>query len=624
MSTEIDRRKLLSALSGIGSLTTLSVLPAGIAYADLVPLPKTLTDLIGKDSVPPPRPENLFVPFSAPQNFIDHARFFQEGVFKVGPHKIWSINTPDGGVGNVTVLEGDTGVVLVDTSAGIEFAQRAKDLMLDVTTKPVVAVIYTHHHTDHNNGTQVFVSPADAASGMVKIIAADNFMRELETENGAVGPIMALRATYMYGLPLPRDEEATHFHIGCCGFNVLASNGFLPPNQTVPMDRMTELTLAGIRMQIFPTGGEAASHIGIFLPESRVMLIGDEVQGPTFPQLHSLRGTRPRDIERWFTAIDRVRAFNPEYVVFGHGKPMEGEANISKMLTDYRDAMQYVQDQSIRLMNMGFTPDELAETVKLPAALQTEPFGIEYYGNVDVSVRNVYGGLVSWWAGDPAELRPTPRIERARRQVEMMGGRDKVFAEAERAFFADDAQWAAELTTPLIRTNPNDWPARHLKAAALRVLGYKQTSSSLRGFYLSGALELEGALDPKALQGQLLAQLLDPKTMPSEAVLTLLRFRVNPDRALDQFIRIGYRFSDTSEEFTLTLRNAVLEVSEGRQEGVDARAEMTRAQYNKVFAGILSHVEADADITGNPEAIERLYELFDKPSELPVPHTTLR
>ena len=101
--------------------------------------------------------------------------------------------------------------------------------------------------------------------------------------------------------------------------------------------------------------------------------------------------------------------------------------------------MQYVLDQSVRLINMGYTPDEMAETIKLPKAVQVEPWGIEYYGNVHVSTRNVYGGLISWWNGDPAELEPTPRLEKARRTVEMMGGRDKVFTEAERAFFRRSA-----------------------------------------------------------------------------------------------------------------------------------------------------------------------------------------
>ena len=98
---------------------------------------------------PPPRPEKYFVPFSAPQNFIDHARYFKEEAIKVGPYNIWSINTPNGGIGNVIVLEGDNGVVLIDTSVGVEHAERAREIMRALTNKPVVAVIYTHHHADH-------------------------------------------------------------------------------------------------------------------------------------------------------------------------------------------------------------------------------------------------------------------------------------------------------------------------------------------------------------------------------------------------------------------------------------------------------------------------------------------
>jgi alkyl sulfatase BDS1-like metallo-beta-lactamase superfamily hydrolase len=576
---------------------------------------------------PPPRPDKLFVPFSAPQNFIDHARFFKEEVEKVGPFRIWLINTPGGGIGNIGVLEGDDGVVLVDTSTGTEFAKRALELIKPLTSKPVVAIIYTHHHVDHTAGANVFVRPEDAASGKVKIIAAENFMREAALENAAVGPIMGVRASYMYGFLLPPDAEGTHFHIGCCGHQIVGTNGFVPPNTFVPLQGVTEMKLAGYRMQFFHTGGEAASHIGIYLPDQRIVFVGDEVQGPTFPQLHSLRGTRPRDIERWFGAIDRVRSFDADYLVPGHGPVMGGAAEIRKMLTDYRDAMQYVLDQSIRLINQGKTPDELAETVKLPKALQTEPFGIEYYGNVDVSARNVYGGFISWWNGDPAELRPTPRVERARREVAMMGGRDKVFAEAERAFFAGDPQWAAELTTPLIRINKDDWPARHLKAAALRKIGYTLTSSSLRGFYLSGALEIEGQFDPLALQRAVAQQVLDPTTLPSLGLFTLLRYRVNPERAAGKAVSVGYSFSDTNEDFTLVLRNGILEVIPRRSERVEARVEMTRKQFDAIFAGSLTHEQAAAQggrITGDGREIGSLFAVFDRPDEQPVPNTALR
>lgn len=438
---------------------------------------------------------------------------------------------------------------------------------------------------------------------------------------------MGLRASYMYGVSLPPDAEGTHYHIGCCGFKVTGVNGFIAPNTFVPAEGVTEMTIAGYRMVFFQTGGEAASHIGVYLPEQRVVFAGDEVQGPTFPQLHSLRGTRPRDIQRWFTAIDRMRAYNAEYLVPGHGQTVTGTAKVSTILTDYRDAMQYVLDQSIRLINMGFTPDEMAETVELPKAVQTEPWGTEYYGNVHVSTRNVYGGYVSWWNGDPAELEPTPRMEKARRTVAMMGGRDKVFAEAERAFFADDPQWASELTTPLIRLDRGDWPARYLKAAALRKIGYKQTSSSLRGFYLTGALEIEGKVDPAALQQQFAAQLFSPESVPTDTLFNMLRYRINPERAYGKRVSLGYRLTDTNEDFTLTLRNSVLDVQQVRTANVDARVEMTRAQLNKLFSGTLDLAKAEsggATVSGDRAAIGKLLAVMDQPGESPVPNISLR
>ena len=44
------------------------------------------------------------------------------------------------------------------------------------------------------------------------------------------GPIMGVRAGYMYGVLLPPDAEGTHYHVGCCGFTVTGTNGFIAPN----------------------------------------------------------------------------------------------------------------------------------------------------------------------------------------------------------------------------------------------------------------------------------------------------------------------------------------------------------------------------------------------------------
>lgn len=582
-------------------------------------------------SGPPPRPAKYEVPFSAPQDFIDHARFFAEEteIIELGPYRIWNFNTPNRGFGNVAVVEGEKELVVIDTTSAIAHAEVAAKRLREVTDKPIVALIYTHHHADHINGSTAFISSEDAASGRVKVIAAENFLREAALENSVVGSIMGLRAMYMYGVLLPPDAEGEHFHIGCCGFNVLGgSTGYIAPNTFVSLDRPTEMTLAGIRFVFFHTGGETASHIGAYLPDQKVLFSGDEVQGPTFPQLHSLRGTRPRDIERWVGAIDRMRALDVEYMVPGHGLALRGREEIGTVLASYRDAMQYVHDQAVRLMNMGYTPDEMAETIKLPDSVVKEPWTIEYYGNVDVSARNVYGGYISWWNGDPAELRPTPRMEQARRTVEMMGGRDKVFAAAEKAFLEGDAQWAAELTTPLIRLNKEDWPARQLKAAALRVLGFKQTSSSLRGFYLSGARELDGLFDPAAVQNLVRETFINIDTTPAAMVLENLRFAINPERASGQRRTVGYEFTDTGESFTLTLRNSVLEVAPSITDGTATVVRLTRDFGNRMLRGQAS-LESGIDggevtVVGDAAEVQALHAVFDRPDERPVPHTALR
>ena len=154
---------------------------------------------------PPKRPEKYEVPFSAPQNFIDHARFFEEETIRVGPYKIWNFNTPNRGFGNVIVIEGEKELVVLDTTTAIEHAAVAAERLREMTDKPVAAVIYSHHHADHINGTTAFISREDAESGKVKVIAAENFLREAALENAVTGPIMGLRAGYMYGVLLPKD-----------------------------------------------------------------------------------------------------------------------------------------------------------------------------------------------------------------------------------------------------------------------------------------------------------------------------------------------------------------------------------------------------------------------------------
>lgn len=577
----------------------------------------------------PPRPAKYEVPFSAPQNYLDHAAYFVEQRLQIGSHPIYDYASPRADnttsqFGNIIVIEGKESLVVIDTSISQDIARTVLKDVRSRTDKPVEAVIYTHHHGDHINGASAFIGD----NKNMKIIAADNFVAELASENHATGPLMALRAAYMYG-KVQTPTERSQYHVGCCGFDITGNNGFIEPNLLLPRDRPTELTLAGEKFIFFATGGESASHLAIYMPERDVLFSGDELQGPTFPQLHSLRGTKPRDVIKWINAIDKMRSYKVAHLVPSHGLPLNDANEIERVLTTYRDAMQYVHDQTVRLINMGYTPDDIAENMKaLPADLQLEPWTIEYYGNVDVSARNIYGGYISWWNGDPAELRPTPRLEKAQRIVALMGGRDPVFKAAEDAFSSNDPQWAAELATLLIRINRGDWDARYLKAAALRQLGYKETSSSTKGFYLGGALELEGKVNPIAIQDRLKKSLFNVERLSTHLVLGNLRYQVNPTRAAGKRLSLAYRFCDTNEVFSLFMRHGVLEIQPTLSSKTDAQLEMTRGFANRIWTGQTSYASGiangDIKLTGDIQAVEAFYAALDTPEDLANPYMVLR
>ncbi|MBE9549046.1 MAG: hypothetical protein IMF09_06510 [Proteobacteria bacterium] len=209
-----------------------------------------------------------------------------------------------------------------------------------------------------------------------------------------------------------------------------------------------------------------------------------------------------------------------------------------------------------------------------------------------------------------------------------MGGRDKVFAEAEKTFFDGDAQWAAELTTPLIRINKEGWQARYLKAAALRVLGYAQTSSSLRGFYLTGALEIEGKTPVRALQDMILKQIFSIETAETAIIFDNLRYSINPERANGKRSTLSFSFTDTGEKFTLTLRNSVLEIMEELPSVADAMVTMTRKFGNRIFLGEetwQSGIDSgDIEVKGEPRKVTEFFAVMDRREELPDPHISLR
>jgi alkyl sulfatase BDS1-like metallo-beta-lactamase superfamily hydrolase len=538
---------------------------------------------------------------SWPDLFLEEREYAAEkqGTYKAGPHPVWTIHVPDGWLGNSTVIEGHDGLIVYDTGIAAEAGEFIAAEIAKISDKPIKAIFYSHHHTDHYNGTTSLVAPGD-----VPIYAWANFEDELANEFGEILPRQVTGILYYCGALLPPED--LHSHSGM-GLRLLGGTaGYIPPTHTFTED--TRLEIAGVTLDVFYTGGEAISEFGIHLPDFDMVLIADEFFYG-MPNMHSIRGSKPRVPDNYLKAHDRVRSIRPEWLLGSHIIPMRGKDEIEQEVTIYRDATQYLWDQSIRRINKGYTPAELQQDLaELPERFMSPPYSVPTYGTPFTSVPEFFTGWVSWFNGDATDLFPTEPHEQARRLVELMGGRDRVLEAAKEALRGGDPQFAAELARLVVRIDTTDEDARLVKAAALRARGYREVNSIARSWYLTGALELEGAIDPDALLQAGLKTFAGARG-PAD-IFHGWRYQLDAAAAGDTHAVIGFEVTDTGERYAVELRNSVVVVHEGAASSEQAVVQLTTEQLNAAAApgGTFDGCE----IAGDAVAANSLLALLDR------------
>lgn len=569
-----------------------------------LPFAMSLVAIAAPDGKPPG--ENPYkVERSWPDYFLEHQKLFTEqaGTYKAGDLPVWTVHVPGGWIGNSTIIEGEDGLIVYDTSVNVEAGEFIAAEIRKISDKPIKAIFYSHHHTDHYNGTSALVTPQQVADGSVKIYAWDNFEEEIANEFGAILP-RQLMGVFYYGPDLLGPDEK-HYH-GCCSPKLLGGkSGYIPPTDTFSED--TQLEIAGVKINVFYTGGEAISEFGLQIPAMDMVIIGDEFFY-ALANVHSIRGSKPRLPENYMKALDTVREIQPEWLLGSHIMPMQGRDKIQESVTVSRDAIQYLWDQSIRYINKGYTPTELQHKFKaLPEYLDLPPYTRPMYGTPWIIVPEIYTGWVSWFNGDATNLLPTEPVEKSRRFVALMGGRDKVMAEAEKAFKAGDGQFAAELTQMLVSIDHNDWDARYLKAASLRQRGYAEINTIARAWYLKGANELEGKINPNALMKMGMSSV--QGEMTSAEILASWRYQVNAEKAGSTRLSLGINFTDSGDTYVVALRNSILEIKAAPVPAGMAAVSLTGEQLRAVLAG------KETEISGDGAALNQLIAYLDRDSQ---------
>lgn len=542
-----------------------------------------------------------------PASLTEHSRKMRPAVYQVARHVFLAYGYADA---NSILLEGDDGVVIVDTT---EDEIKARNILTEfrkITSKPIKAIIYTHFHQDHISGVKGFVDPRDVESGAVQIIAHETLPNFVAlTMASGIAPILALRNAYCFGAFLPLGPEG-RVNCGIGPDVVVHKASYIAPTKTF-RDSL-DITVAGIRMHLVWVPSECEDEIVVWLPDWNVLCSAEVVQGECFPNLYAIRGTRYRDPHRWYKSLDVLREFPAEYLAPSHGRPVIGRKAVSDLLTAYRDGIQYIYDQTLRFMNRGHTPDELTALIKLPPHLANHPWLGEFYGNIANYVREIYQGELGFFQGDPTKLRATPPTLVAARLVALMGGREAVLTAARHVLDNGDPQWAAELATLPIRMNVLDMEARRIKARALREVGYTETAIQSRHWYMTAALELEGKLErgePRNANPALAG-------LAPEVLVESLTPRLAAERTLNLHLVAAFEFSDDDAVCGLEIRRGVAQFHPHRPEHPDFVVCLTRNFLADLLSGRIDPGEALERlilVEGKEEDMRRFFSSFEAP-----------
>ena len=389
---------------------------------------------------------------------------------------------------NVYMIIGDDGVIIVDTSETTAAAQNILAEFRKITDLPIKSIILTHSHRDHVSGASVF-----AEGGSPEIIASSRFSDDslfVASDHPQPVKAMQMRTKRQFGIGLSYPDEIVGIGVGP-GDRPLKGMGAgaLPPTRRIG-DEGETLTLCGVTLDLVRAPGETPDHIVVWYPEKKILISGDNFYR-SFPNLYAIRGTAYRDFDTWADTMDLLMAFKPEVLAPGHTKALFGADTIKDVLTDYRDAIRYVVDETRNGMDAGLTMDELAHSVKLPAYLTDKPYLREYYGRVDFSVRAYFTGTMGWFDGNPTSLEPLAPKDEAVRFIDLAGGADAVRAAIARARAEGALQWALELVDRLINAGEDLAASRLLKAEILQARAVDQINCPTRHYYIQCAKELE-------------------------------------------------------------------------------------------------------------------------------------
>ena len=382
-----------------------------------------------------------------------------------------------------TMIIGDDGVIIIDPGLIPPVAQKVREEFKKITNKPVKAIIYTHGHVDHTNATSAFYtdntdiqiwarSNYDSESRRHEEASLRDFQRPAETQGIDLLPEQRIGV----GVAIPPSRAPQPG-----GARPNTESRTIAPTHLFEEPRM-KLEISSVKLELVAAPGETDDQLYVWLPEQRIVFAGDNFY-QSWPNVYPLRGIERRSIRDWINSINMMIQEQPLHLVGGHTTPMMD--NAVEVLTNYRDAMQWVLDRTIEGAKKSLTPDELVEYAALPKHLAKLDYLADYYGTIESTVRDIYAQDLGWFDGNPLNLHRENPIKQAQRVAALVGGPETLMQKARDAFKAGDNLGSAQLAHHMMQLQPENPEPVLLMADALAIIGEETFNANVRNYTLS-------------------------------------------------------------------------------------------------------------------------------------------
>lgn len=545
----------------------------------------------------------------AHRKHVEHSLRLQRAFTPVGD-SAWCL--VGNGLSNQSFVRGPGGIIAIDTGESVEEMHSALLELRKITAEPIVAVLYTHFH--YVQGTRAIVDERKAMgiTAELPIFGHERIADNLTRSATAIAPTYSRGIVEQFAVALPTEgiDGVVNVGLGLAYRNAEHAPftaGHLPV--TSSFDSPTRLHIAGLDVDVVPAPSDADDSVTYWFPHLR--LAAHNLVWPTLFNVFAIRGEEYRDPQVLLQGIDHLVGLQPVHLLGTHGPPLSG-AEVLQRVMKYRDSIQFLWDQTVRHTNAGASSIDLAHLVRLPDAFDDDYLTSQLYGVVEHHTRQIRSGLFGWFDGDPANLFPLARGERATQFIEAMGGVAAVRAACESAQ-QTNPRWSLELAGLLVAHPDSNEADQRLLAEVLRVIARRTTAANIRNWCLARAREADGQLDLSRFRQQRWSRR-QVSAWGLAHTLEVLRVTLVPERA--EHLDVHLRLIVGQDTAGLHIRNCVAVSTNGT--AANEVVTMDIDTWVEVLGGVLPFSHAltagRIEVAGSGSRVATAFGVFDHPS----------